>query len=716
MSIETKGITLEEKPMPAIPFPAINWEDDLLPERFGKNAVSVFKSRTGKKEEGMLVVNYYDGLGRSEETVQQGMSPNHKDLVILQEYDGLGRKSNTWLPAVTTHDTGDFISTDTCRELACNTYKGDLYPYLSLIYENSPLEKVIRQHNPGRVWREYGRSLKTDEYVNIAGNDTLDCFSFQLINGVRDVLNVTASRQYEDGSLLITRSEDEDGVTLFEFKDRLGRTVLKRCIESKVKEVKQFSDTYYIYDDLGKLCAVLPPALSDRLSIGRVSVENLDMYAYLYKYDVAGNLMAKKRPGVSWEYYVYNANNYLIFSQDGEERKRGEWKFSIPDVFGRVCLQGVCKIVIDPFDNPYLKTRFNTLSNWYVCEYVGAAEYGGYQFSGNLGAKLMGPKPLVQVINYYDNYDFMHLRNLWTKDEFMYASRDGFAATASNAKGMLTGTSKLLSDSYDRYCNDETDIDSQYNCSVMYYDNRGRLSQSVSDNHLGGLDHDFFSYDFNGNLLRHLHRQNGADNDTLSDCYTYEYDHVERLVKVMHHWGDSPAVTLINNMYDDLGRLSRKAFHNGLLDTSYTYNIRSWLTGITSTSFEQTLHYTGGLGTPCYNGSISSMTWKSGYEDVKRGYHFTYDDLSRLINAEYGEGDFLAQNLNRFNEQVTGYDKMSNVLGIKRSGYVSAMGYGLIDDLMMAYSGNQLKSVSDRVGGTVYGNGFDFKNGTSKDR
>ena len=77
------------------------------------------------------------------------------------------------------------------------------------------------------------------------------------------------------------------------------------------------------------------------------------MYGYLYKYDVAGNLMAKKLPGISWEYYVYNVNNNLIFSQNGEERKRGEWKFSIPDAFGRVCLQGVCKVAIDPFDNPY---------------------------------------------------------------------------------------------------------------------------------------------------------------------------------------------------------------------------------------------------------------------------------------------------------------------------------------------------------------------------
>ena len=574
---------------------------------------------------------------------------------------------------------------------------------------------MIKQHNPGRVWRENGRSLKIDEYVNIAGNDTLGCFGFQLINGAREALNISVSKQYENGSLLVTRSEDEDGVTLFEFKDRLERTVLERRIESRLKGDKQLSDTYYIYDDLGKLCAVLPPALSDQLSVGNIPAEKLDMYGYLYKYDVAGNLMAKKLPGISWEYYVYNVNNNLIFSQNGEERKRGEWKFSIPDAFGRVCLQGVCKVAIDPFDNPYLKPIFSGLSNWYVCQYVGSTEYGGYQFSGSLMAGLVGPKPLVQVINYYDNYDFMYRTDLSARDEFRYTHEEGFAATSSGAKGMLTGIAKLHTDAYDQYRNGEYGVDSPYNYSVMYYDDRGRLSQTVSDNHLGGMDRDFFSYDFNGNALRHLHRQTGAGNEILSDSYTYEYDHAERLVKALHRLGDAQEVILIDNVYDDLGRLSRKTFHNGLLNTSYSYNIRSWLTGITGSSFEQVLHYTDGTGIPYYNGNISSMVWKSGEDDIMRGYHFTYDNLNRLTNAVYGEGSVLVQNQNRFNEQVTGYDKMSNILGIKRSGQTSSTGYGLIDDLAMSYNGNQLKSVSDRATNSVYGNGFDFKDGVNKE-
>ena len=45
---------------------------------------------------------------------------------------------------------------------------------------------------------------------------------------------------------------------------------------------------------------------------------------------------------------------------------------------------------------------------------------------------------------------------------------------------------------------------------------------------------------------------------------------------------------------------------------------------------------------PCYNGNISSISWKAGEEQSTRGYRFTYDGLDRMKKAEYGEGERLA--------------------------------------------------------------------------
>ena len=109
------------------------------------------------------------------------------------------------------------------------------------------------------------------------------------------------------------------------------------------------------------------------------------------------------------------------------------------------------------------------------------------------------------------------------------------------------------------------------------------------------------------------------------------------------------------------------------------------------------------------------MKWKAGSETTLRGYKFTYDGLSRLKNAVYGEGATLASNLNRFNEQVTGYDKQGNILGLSRYGQTSASGYGLIDNLVFSYDGNRLKAVKDNATSGVYGNGFEFKDGVNAD-
>ena len=150
------------------------------------------------------------------------------------------------------------------------------------------------------------------------------------------------------------------------------------------------------------------------------------------------------------------------------------------------------------------------------------------------------------------------------------------------------------------------------------------------------------------------------------------------------------------------------------LTTTNQYNIRNWLTSVQSPLFSQNLYYTDGTGTPCYNGNISSMTWKAGNEKVTRGYRFEYDPLSRLKNAAYGEGELLALKPDHYDEQITGYDKNGNMLGLKRYGPISANGYGLIDNLSVTLDGSQLVSVNDAATVSVFNNGFDFKDGSKQ--
>lgn len=106
------------------------------------------------------------------------------------------------------------------------------------------------------------------------------------------------------------------------------------------------------------------------------------------------------------------------------------------------------------------------------------------------------------------------------------------------------------------------------------------------------------------------------------------------------------------------------------------------------------------------------MTWQ-GKDNIIRGYKFSYDNLSRMTNAIYGEGNSINTNLNRFTEQITEYDKNGNIKKLKRYGQTGANAYGLVDNLTLELKGNQLKTVSDAATATAYNNGFEFKKGAN---
>ena len=200
---------------------------------------------------------------------------------------------------------------------------------------------------------------------------------------------------------------------------------------------------------------------------------------------------------------------------------------------------------------------------------------------------------------------------------------------------------------------------------------------------------------------------------TREEVYTYSYDYADRVSKVEHTLGGTK-ITLADYTYDSFGRLSTKSLHGSAANKlTYAYNLRSWLTGITSTRFTQNLYYNTGVGTARYNGNISSMTWKSGNESTVRGYKFTYDGLDRMLNATYGETAGISTNANRFSENVTGYDKNGNIKGLQRYGQLSSAAYGMIDNLTLTLNGNQLNRVDDAVAASTYNGDFEFKNGAN---
>ena len=400
--------------------------------------------------------------------------------------------------------------------------------------------------------------------------------------------------------------------------------------------------------------------------------------------------MWRKLPGCDAVRYVYDKADRLIFVQDGNLKGQGRWRFTIPDALGRTVLSGLCSEPL-PVDGSAVEAEF-----------TGSGSYKGYAVKvGGTVRALSGSRLLT--VNYYDNYDFLGKNGFpaYAYDSSMESSGYG---TKSDARGMLTGSvTGLAGDGAGQLY------------SVVYYDRRSRPVQRQSSNSLGGKETEYTAYNFTGQPTRLCHVHTAQGKAARTEVRTYSYDHAGRLLTVKHKLDALGEVTLVNNVYDDLGRLQSKSLHGSAVNKqTYAYNIRNWLTGVSGSKFTQNLYYNTGNGVAKYNGSISSMTWKAGNESTVRGYKFTYDGLDRLLNAIYGETAGISTNANRFSENVTNYDKNGNIKGLQRYGQTGASAYGLIDNLTFTLNGNRLNRVDDAVTASTYGGGFEFKDGVKQ--
>lgn len=605
---------------------------------------------------------YYDGLGRPFQIVQKGITPSRQSLVSLQEYDIIGRQDKKWLPITS---SSDYVTSADIISSAPSNYNNDSHPYHQTVYESSPLNRISQQYGPGADW--YSGHPVATEYLANTTVSPLHCVNYS-INSSGNLVN---NGNYAAAQLYVIKVTDEDGNVGYTFIDKLERTVLTRQMKENTTH-----DTYYVYDDYGNLCFVLQPMYQENA--------NLSLYAFQYKYDGRNRCIEKKLPGADAIKYVYDLADNLVFSQDGNQRVAAQWTFFLYDKFQRLTVKGVCSNTNTASASSKIITCTRANSN------TGLGN-SGYTSSFSLAS------PIVHQVNYYDTYDFRALTGFTDAIYFPVAS--------VNAKGYLTGSvNTILENGVKLY-------------SATYYDEKGRVTNFVSSNHLGGYEITNTTYTFTGKPLtiQHIHTINKDGNQAgnQTEMYTYTYDHAERVIKTQYTLNGS-TVTLATNTYDNLGRLLTKSPHGSSTGKlTYTYNLRDWLTEIRGTKFTQNLYYNTGNGTACYNGNISSMTWKSGTESVIRGYKFTYDNLNRMKNAEYGEGSTISTNAGRFSENITGYDRNGNITSLQRYGKSSSTAYGTIDNLTIVYNGNQLKYANDAATDPFYSGAFNFIDGSN---
>ena len=632
-------------------------------------------------------INYYDGLGRQQERVDKGAwisgGAGSGDIVQFRTYDSSGRPYREYLP-VGYNGNGNYVGKDTVSTKA-NTLYADAAPFAEVHYNGSPLDRVRSEWGAGSAWRTAG---KAREYVYGVNLPNVPKYKLEEYGTVFSGNTEAVVEKYGEpfiGSYRVTESTDEDGRCLLTFTDAFGQTVLERRLLSE----SDFADTYYCHDRAGRLVGVLPPVLTNLLSTASgfvytlSSTAELGQYAYFYRYDAKGQLIAKKLPGAEWIYYVYDKGGRLIYSQDGNQRLRGEWSFALSDRQGRPCLTGTKEMVLSPFTDPLGDVQVFVQRNDPSTD---MRDYGYLPVNFDLS------DADILTVCWYDDYAFLGnmdgipsaaSQTSPTRFDVMAVTDCGDEQYEYGGVGRMTGRlEKVLG---------ETD-ENQYLWSVLYYDDRGRVVQESHATHRGGWQRTNTGYDFTGHPLsaRIIHHDPTVGD--MTERYTYSYDDWGRPLTVTHRLDTLPAVVLHAYAYDAAGRLAGDG-RNGDADlrTNYTYNVRSWLTDIkvggsaqqgtegetfTEKLYYQTLRPVNPQQGVQWGGNVSAMDWMAGSDGVGRRYDFAYDGLSRLTGAGYADDG-------------AGQSDYSRGYGYDRNGNVTLLATAT-DTTQVSYSGNHL--------------------------
>jgi len=428
----------------------------------------------------VVSVQYFDGLGRLEQTVVHNTASDKKiTLVSNTEYYDLNNISKQWLPT-------PFIGVDSVRYRGNTVVEGaakssyiDQKPYSLTVYDGSPLNRVVRQYGAGEIWHNNEKYVGSDWYSNTA-TGLLSCRYYHVL----EAGDLAKSSTYASNELYVTKMKDEDGGRVYEFKDKSGKVLLKRRVETAPTEEKYY-DTYYVYDKKERLIYVLPPSGSDLLSQDMTwswDNEVIKQYCYAYKYDGRNRMIEKQLPGCSSVKYIYDINDRVLFTQDGVQRSENanKWSFMLYDRLGRPTINGVAIIpTAMGYSDQNIYCEFNQSINAFGT---------GYNI---LGITLTNPT--ILSINYYDNYDFkttlLGFDNSYNYQPNALVEDTRYNKTLDNirSRGLLTGSIVY-----------NLDNTAQKQKTVLYYDDKDRVVFSCSNNHLGGYDRVHTAYTFTG--------------------------------------------------------------------------------------------------------------------------------------------------------------------------------------------------------------------------
>ena len=489
-------------------------------------------------------ITFYDGLGYAEQVVQVGASPSGgKNIVTPVWYDVMRRSdARSYLPYVSNSTSRTEESTSSVLSNQSDWYdangwsdQGD-YAFSEQEYEASPLNRVLKVRKPGKT---YSSSENGSKAVQISyGTNAADEVR-KLSAGSSGVMSISGT--YPAGTLHKVTTTDEDNAVSIVWTDVLGRTVLSRTLLDSDNDPNMdpddvtYYDTYYVYDDDGHLCWVVTPEGSALLetsdtwpvptSPNGTSTESTlaqaaARYCYIYTWDGLGRQLSRKIPGKAVEYFVYDRAGRLVMSQDGLQRAASLWVTSKYDDAGRL----VRRALLQP------SSYSSSMSSY------GRAEFQDYLDT----ASKNDIESLLSAGTLLDSFDYGTYGNRPSTLAFSAVSGVTPAVDQTRIKGLKTYEKVAILSG--------AGTPTTYVQRAFYYDQIGRLIQTVESDAMGTVSRYSSGYDFLGAVTA-SREQHGSDYKTS----TFTYDLRGRLLSESTSVNGSVTATMAYS-YDPLGR------------------------------------------------------------------------------------------------------------------------------------------------------------------
>jgi RHS repeat-associated protein len=689
----------------------------------------------------VISINYLDATGRAYQSVGYGAAPQKNDLAAgTTELDGLGRVTRNYLTVSSGQNNGKFAAN---VPATAQSFYGDTAPYSEVDnFESSPFNDPLKMVGAGAVFRPGGNKKGMSQFQEVAGS------------GIRKYIiqsngTVSGNQTYTDGDLGKNTVTDEDGHVTIEYRGRQsGRLYL---VQQKDLNSTTYLTTAYVYDFMGRLRYVVPPKAYAAQTLFTENTTYFTDGIYATKYDQRGRVSETHTPGGGWDYHIYNETGQKVMSQDARQRETNLWMWAKQDGHGRVVMGGTY-VTASPIDRNTMQGYFDgsTVAEQFEERSTGSGNLYGYtnrSFPSNVGLTTAN----VTTVDYYDNYSWVgnSALNFQTYKTTQW----------TNVKGMPTGSLvKNLGNG-------------QLLKSVVYYDDRGRVTQTYSENRFGAagvpaINRTDVTLNFAGNLLeeRTVYRKPGQADLTVASSYTY--DHIGRQTGAIQKI-NGKVTPIAQYVYDAIGRLSQKnlmrvaddfiventAQPNGDVDIAnrsvvlnpgtytatngtylaavspgalqkidYSYNVRGQLRGINTDNSGNILLQDGDVfgmkldhyeTAQTYNGKVAGQSWRTlsqvNNQPQNRSYTYGYDGYDRLQSAT-----FSGQGSENYTLGNVSYDANGNISNLQRNGSTAANSWGQIDNLSYAYLnttvGNRLQGVQDFANQTK---GFKDNNGNN---